>query len=61
MREMRGEVGMKTSKKEMENHSFLLRHMNQTWCKCGTDWAASIKIPRVLSQRGFKTSGTSVI
>ena len=32
MREMRGEVGEKTPKKEMDN-PFLLRHRNQKWCK----------------------------
>ena len=31
MREMRGEVGKKTAKKEMDNHSFLWRHMDHFW------------------------------
>ena len=33
----------KKPKKEMENHSFLLRNRNQKWCKSGTDWASSQK------------------
>ena len=41
MREMRGEVGKQTHKKEMENPSFLSRHRNQKWCKSGTDWDSS--------------------
>ena len=35
MRKMRGEVGKKTSKKEMENPSYLLRHRNQKWYRLG--------------------------
>ena len=31
IREMRGEVGKKTPKKEMENPSFLLRHIDHFW------------------------------
>ena len=32
---MRGEVGKKTSKKEMINPSFLLRHMDHFWHNLG--------------------------
>ena len=31
MREMRGEVGKKPPKKEMDNHSFLWRHLSDFW------------------------------
>ena len=44
MREIRGEVEKKTTKKEMENPSFLLRHKNQKLCKSSTDWASSDKL-----------------
>ena len=41
MGEMRGEVGKKTPKEEMDNPSFLLRHMDHFWHNFNTIWALS--------------------
>ena len=38
---MKGEVGKKPPKKEMDNPSFLLRHMDNFWHNFNTIWALS--------------------
>ena len=41
IREMKGEVGKKPPKKEMNNPSFLWRHMDHFWHNFKTIWALS--------------------